>query len=179
MREARGEGRGCGRAKGVLKFFAENKDKDVVDEESTETNMEGVDENVLVVVKAGDRCPKCGKSNTRNVSAAVVDAVGEAQTIECRRCSCGKIYLTKRLQKQLPPTVRYTEVDGFEPLQKRPSKTSETVAKHKAGKIIVTGKNTGVAKSNDSQAKCPYCGSTGLFADTGMCWECYKDKMDC
>ena len=161
----------------ALKYFDENKDKDVVDEPSTEASEEVVDKNVLEVVKAGDRCPKCGKSNIHNVSATVVDAAGETQTIECRRCSCGKIYLTKKLKRQLPPTVRYTEVDGFEPLQKAPSKTPETVAKYKAGKIIVTGKNNGVAKSNDSQAKCPYCGSTGLFGGTGMCWECYKDQM--
>lgn len=161
----------------ALKFFTENKDKDVVDEEATETSVEVVDENVLEVVKAGDRCPKCGKSNVHNVSATVVDASGETQTIECRRCSCGKIYITKRLEKLLPPTVRYTEVDGFEPLQKRQSKTPETVAKYKTSRIVVTGKNTGVAKSSDSQEKCPYCGSTSLFGGKGMCWECYKDQM--
>lgn len=161
----------------ALKFFAENKDKDVVDEEATETNMEVVDENVLEVIKAGDRCPKCGISNVHNVSVTVVDAAGETQTIECRRCSCGKIYLTKRLKKQLPSTVRYIEVDGFEPIQKKISKIPETVAKHKASRIVVTGKDTGAAKTSDIQAKCPYCGSAGLFGGKGMCWECYKDQM--
>lgn len=44
-------------------------------------------------------------------------------------------------------------------------------------KIIVTGKNTKAAKSNDSHVKCSYCGSVGLFGGKGMCWECYKDQM--
>ena len=63
----------------ALKYFDENKDKDVVDEQSAEASEKVVDKNVLEIVKTGDRCPKCGKSNIHNVSATVVDVAGETQ----------------------------------------------------------------------------------------------------
>jgi uncharacterized Zn finger protein len=68
--------------------------------------------------KSGDCCPNCGTSNIKNEKIKVIDAAGDAQTIECRKCSCGKVYLTKRLKRLLPPTVNYVEVEGSAPVVK-------------------------------------------------------------
>ena len=98
----------------ALKFFEENKDKDVI-EDNNDVIVENevsvnIVEDYVCVVKSGDKCPKCGQSNTKNQKASIIDAKGERQIIDCRVCQCGKVYLTKRLKMQLPSDIKYNEV---------------------------------------------------------------------
>jgi hypothetical protein len=161
----------------ALRFFAEHKEQDVVDEQEKRESAGAYEQETLIVVKSGDRCPNCGISNIKNERVKVIDISGDEQTIECRKCSCGKIYLTKRLKKLLPPTVKYVEVEGRAPVVK-PRKRQETVAKYKGGQIYVVNKGKVSSPANDeSRQKCPKCGSIGLFGGKGMCWGCYKDLM--
>lgn len=163
----------------ALRFFAEHRDQDVVSDQGTSQESGTVLEDALVVVKSGDRCPNCGTSNIRNEKTTVIDVAGDEQIIECRKCSCGKIYLTKRLKKLLPPTVKYVEVEGIAPTPVvKPKKQPGTVAKYKGGQIYVVSKGKVSTPANDeSRQKCPQCGSIGLFGGKGMCWNCYKDMM--
>jgi hypothetical protein len=167
---------------------------EVVNNETVNELIELYTEDALVVVMSGDHCPKCGKSNTNNEKIRVIDTVGNKKIIYCRKCPCGKIYLTKRLRKLLPSTVKYIEVGEKSKAEKnakvKPNKriinipkTKKTkqyspVAEHKSGLIYVVnkGKISSVNK-DDSQLKCPYCGNIGLFGGKGMCWDCYKDMM--
>lgn len=161
----------------ALNFFDEKKAEDEVkDKISVEVSNTYVEE-ALVVVKSGDRCPNCGKSNIKNEKIIVLDSQGEHHTIECRKCTCGKIYLTKKLKKLLPATIKYIEISGSSPIVKAKHQT-ETVVKYKDGKIYVVNKKEKIKPANDgSKEKCPKCGNVGLFGGKGMCWDCYKEIM--
>ena len=161
----------------ALRFFAENRDQDVVDEENSDVVGGTFTDDALVVVKSGDRCPDCGVSNIKNEKIIVLDSAGKKQTIECRKCACGKVYLTKKLKKSLPETVKYVEVVGIAPVNK-PKKNPETIAKYKGGQVYVPKKRIGGSPEPEaSRQRCPKCGSIGLFGGKGMCWDCYKDLM--
>ena len=161
----------------ALKFFDEHKEQDVVNDEDPI-----IDDNVyrgetLVVVKSGDRCPDCGTSNIKNEKIIVLDSNGEHHTIECRKCACGKIYLTQRLKKLLPETIKYVEVDGIVS-SVNSKKHTENVIKYKNQSVYGISKKKIINAVNDeSKQKCPKCGNVGLFGGKGMCWDCYKDMM--
>ena len=146
-----------------LEYFEENKDIDSKDNyEIKESNIFNIkNDNVLkeiVVLKMGDKCPQCNKSNSKKNRFNILDKSGNEQLIEGRVCSCGTKYLTHKEWKKLDIEVSIKVVDGYIPIQKK-------LEKNKNVKIQLTN-------------KCPKCGMTNnLFANTGMCWSCYKEEM--
>lgn len=161
----------------ALRFFDEHRDQDVVNDENSVVVGGVHTDEILVVVKSGDRCPNCGISNIKNEKIMVLDSAGNHQTIECRKCTCGKVYLTQRLKKLLPATIKYVEIDGVSPSIKT-KKQPETIAKYKGGQITIVNKEKkSVSVHSESKQKCPKCGNLGLFGGKGMCWECYKEMM--
>lgn len=112
----------------------------------------------LEVVKSGNYCPSCGRSNTQNYSHTVTDSEGRSHVIQVRKCLCGKIYLTNKLRKKLPSTIEYVVTN-----RAMPPKTHQTKIKT-VGRTVV----------------CPKCKSkcSSLFGNKGMCWDCYKEEMN-
>lgn len=148
-----------------LEYFEKNKDVgDVDDNQQNVVSEIGVLEasediiNEVTVVKTGDRCPQCGKSNAISSTFHVCDKDNIERAIEGRICSCGTKYLTRKQWNKVEFDVKVNMVDGSMPIHK-------AVAKRKSNVIV-------------NIVRCPKCGVPGeLFSNKGMCWSCYKDEM--
>lgn len=113
----------------------------------------------LTVIKSGDKCPKCGTPNSIKKFFLVYDRKGSKMNVEGRICACGMKYLTNKQWSSCKIDIPVKVLSGYERVQK-----TSVVSSKSSSKLITK--------------RCPKCGlEERMFADKGMCWDCYKEEM--
>lgn len=118
----------------------------------------------IFLVKQGDCCPNCGKSNVHREEIELQDKNGDSIIIDALKCDCGTIYLTKKLGRLLIDQGLYEDlnievVDG--------KRMTSTIKKK--------GVSSPEDRSSDTLKVCSSCGNKGTVMGSGLCWNCYKE----
>lgn len=111
----------------------------------------------ILRIPNGNNCPVC-KAVAFDCIVTVINRLGKKERILAVNCRCGTVYLTREQYKKLSSPKAYDiELRDTTPL-------------------LPHSKNT---KSSDNIKICPQCHYTvpSFFADSGMCWDCYKEQM--
>ena len=152
---------------------------DIKDDRRNKSKKEDVsiakkEATVIKVLKSGDSCPACGRSNTKTEMIEVIDTNGNARTIIGLKCSCGTVYLTKKQFKKISNKtfLRIYEVNA--PKTITPTKKRVDINPYP---LTYSGKKTIMTRSG-----CKKCGKTPIAAGAlskglRLCWECYKEEM--
>ncbi len=142
--------------------------------ESREKNLEIKKSTEIQRIKNGDRCPGCGLSNSNAGIISVIDREGKIQRIIGLSCKCGVTYLTNKLYKKIPVKSRYNFVSSNR-LHSDPTIGVRCIPVSYFKAMLNTNNNNfEKAVEIKNIEKCCKCGSSNLFLNSRLCWDCYK-----